>query len=203
MSYARKPLTGNEQWFLYGSGFAEFSVFVVVLVKLISERYPLAAYIEYGATICIFLQAILRYIMTARVYHTEKSVKAWGVTMLIVLIGAVAVYSCDAWPVWFVFVMLLFALGDFKTLQARNCIKTDSNMSPTEKEFHIRMQDGLFSVQSLMILAMLAAAIAAYTRLGDNLAVKWFGVSDLLRWRNGISVSGSILLPGRDGIPNG
>ena len=104
-------------------------MFAVVLSKFISGPVPAAAYIAYMASACIFLQGLLRYLVTACVYHTEKTASALGVTWTMVLVGTGTIYSCLYGPIWFVFVALLCSLGLIKVIQAKHRIQEEDAMS--------------------------------------------------------------------------
>jgi len=192
VSYTPAALTSNQQWLLYSAGFAEFAVFIYVLSKLIEGHSPAVTYISYAASICIFLHGVLRYLVTAAVYHTEETPAAIGFTWLVVFVGAGTVISCLFGPIWFLFVALLFGLGIVKAAQAKHRVREHSTMSGPEKAFHVQIQDGLLMVQIMLMLAMLAWGVATETKAGDYLAVRGFGVCNLSEWRNGISVSGAL-----------
>jgi len=136
-------MTDHQKAFLYGACFGELAMFAVVLSKFISGPAPAAAYIAYAASVCIFLHGILRYLVTACVYHTEITASALGVTWTMVLIGTGTIYSCLYGSIWFVFVALLCALGLVKVVQAKGRIKEENAMTPGEKALHTRIQVGL------------------------------------------------------------
>jgi hypothetical protein len=192
VSYTPASLTEHQKWFLYSAGFAEFAVLMYVLYKLIEGHSGAFTYISYAASICLFLHAILRYLVTAAVYHTEETLTAIGVTWLMVFVGAATIFSCLSGPLWFVFVALLCGLGIFKATQAKHRVRDHATMSQSEKAFHIHIQDGLFTIQLMLMVAMLAWGITAGTKVGDYVGVRGFGVCNLPVWHNGFSVSGAL-----------
>jgi hypothetical protein len=193
MSYKPKRMTYFERSFVIGSSFLSAGAFVLCGHRLLSAAFPPYAYFFYFATLSMCLQIILRYFIVARVYHTERDLWAWSLSMTIALLGPITVYESLLGSTWFLCVVLLMILGSRKTIQSQKAIAINSTLTDEQKDILLRIQVGTCWYQWYVAFVMLGFWVATSLRLGDTIALRWFGVSDLPAWRNGVATLGGIV----------
>jgi hypothetical protein len=192
MSYQPKPLTYYERSFVVGSSFLSGGAFALCGHKLLSGGFPTYVYIFYLSTLVICLQLILRYFIIARVFQTESNLWAWSVSMMIALVGPITVYEALIGPSWFLCVVLLVVLGSIKTLQSKRAIRNNGSLPESQRELLSRIQGGVYLYQWYVAALMLGFWVATSRFPGENVAAKWFGVSNLGAWKNGVATLGGV-----------
>lgn len=193
MRFKPKPLTSYERSFVIGSGFLAGSAFVFCGHTLLSGIFPSYAYVFYFATLIICLQMILRYFIVTRVFHTERNLWAWSTSMMISLVIPITVYEAFSGAVWFLCVVGLLILGCAKTLQSKSAIRESAVLSTGVRVTLSRIQVGVCWYQCYIGLLMIGFWAASTKFFGNHIATEWFGVSDLVAWRSGVSTLGGIV----------
>lgn len=188
-----KPLSPWEGKFVLGAGFLAGGAFVYDGHALLSNPYPIYAFVLYSATLCICLQVLVRYFIVTRIFRTENSLGAWATSMLIALLGPLVVHQSLLGRNWFLCVSLFILVGNIKTLYSKRAVQTNIFLSQKQKEMLSRVQVGLLWFQTYMATGMIAVWVATSSVLGNRLAIRWFGVLDFNVWCKGVITSAGLV----------